>query len=317
MLDFQALLAQHRADVLRHCYRMMGCYADAEDLTQDALLGAWEARESWRSEDSSRSWLLAIATRTCINALERRRPLVLPQFEHPPAPPGTPLEELESSRWITPAPDARLFPDARQLAEGRETVALAFLAMLQRLPALQRAALLLEDVVGLSADELAAALELTSPAVNSALHGARQAMGANAPPPPLPDDPPPEALRAYVRAWEERDLDRLTALLREDVILALPPRAVWFRGRDAVAQLFQRPPFQEFWSSGLRIGLTRANGLPALGFYAGMTEGNLHSIGVTRFEGGQVAEMTVFTGPHFLAGFDLLGAARFSEPSLS
>ena len=317
MPDLQALLAQHRADALRHCYRMMGCYADAEDLTQDTLLGAWEAQESWRGQGPFRSWLLAIATNTCLQALDRHPPVLLPQLERPPAPPGTPLEELESSRWITPAPDARLFPETHQTAEGRETVALAFLAMLQRLPAQQRAALLLEDVVGMSADEIAATLDLTLPAVNSALQRAREAMGAYSPPPLLPDDPPPEVLREYVRAWEERDLDRLTALLREGVILAMPPRAVWFRGRDAAAQLFQSPRFQEFWASGLRIGLTRANGLPALGFYAGLTEGNLHSIGVTRFEGGQVAEMTVFIGPHFLAGFDLLGSGRLLDPSLA
>ncbi len=315
MPDLQALLVQHRPELLRHCYRMMGSFADAEDLTQDALLKAWEARESFKGEGPLRHWLLTIATHTCLNALAQRKRRELPQAERPPAPRGTPPEELESSRWLTPAPDARLFPDPHQAAERRETVALAFLAALQRLPARQRAVLLLKDVLGLSAEEIAAALELTVPSVHSALHRAREAAGE--PPAPIPE-PPPQALLDYIRCWEAHDLDGLTALLREDVVLAMPPHAVWFRGADDVAAFFRTPRFQTFWSQGLRVALTRANGLPALGFYSGRDGYRLGSVGVTRFEGGLVAEMTVFIGPHFLYGFDLPGtSAQFSDPSLS
>lgn len=313
----ESLLSLHRAEVLRHCYRMMGCYADAEDLTQDALLRAWEARDAFRGEGSLRSWLLAIATNTCLNALERRKRLELPQLERPPAGPGTPPVELEPARWLTPAPDARLFPGPEESAERRETVALAFLAALQHLSPKQRAALLLKDVVGLSAEEIAGALALSIPSVNSALHRAREAL-RELPPTPPSEEPPPEALAGYVRAWEERDLDALAALLREEVTLAMPPHGVWFRGRDVVVDFFRRPRFQEFWQAGVRVGLTRANGEPALGFYANLYGGGLHSVGVTRFVGGKVAEMTVFIGPRFLAGFDLVGdSAQFPEPSLS
>ncbi len=137
-------------------------------------------------------------------------------------------------------------------------------------------------------------------------------------PPTRADEPPPEVLRDYVRSWEERDLERLTALLRQDVILAMPPHAVWFRGRAAVEAFLRTPRFQAFWSAGLEVAVTRANGLPALGFYSALHGGGLHSLGVTRFSGAQVAEMTVFIGPRFLAGFDLPGTtARFSTPSLS
>lgn len=315
MSDLRALLALHRPELLRHCYRMMGSFADAEDLAQDALLRAWEARESWRGEGPLRHWLLTIATHACLDALTRRQRRELPQAERPPAVAGTPPEELESSRWLTPAPDARLFPDPHEAAERRESVALAFLAALQRLPARQRAALLLKDVLGLSAEEVAAALELTLPSVNSALHRARQAVGE----PPAPAaEPPPAALLAYVKAWEERDLDRLTSLLREDVVLAMPPHAVWFRGLADVTAFLRTPRFQSFWSPGVRVALTRANGLPALGFYSARDGWCLHSVGVTRFDGVLVAEMTVFIGPHFLHGFDLPGTtAQFPEPSLS
>jgi RNA polymerase sigma-70 factor (ECF subfamily) len=306
MPDFQALLTRHRPELLRHCYRMLGSFADAEDQVQEALLKAWEKRDSFRGDGSMRGWLFAIATNTCLNALASRRRLELPQAEYPASPPGTiPAQELESSRWLTPAPDARLFPDPHEAAELRESVALAFLAALQRLPAKQRAALLLKDVVGLSAEEIAEALELTVAAVNSALHRARESVGELPPQQASMAEPPPEALRAYVRSWEEHDLEKLTALLREDVILAMPPHAVWFRGREAVVRFLGSPRFQEFWSAPLRVVVTRANGLPALGFFSAARGPGLHSIGLTRFEAGQVAEMTVFIGRHFQAGFDI------------
>jgi RNA polymerase sigma-70 factor (ECF subfamily) len=179
---------------------------------------------------------------------------------------------------------------------------------LQRLPPRQRAALLLKDVLGWSADDIAEALEMSVPSVNSALHRAREGMaraGAAA------DEPPPEVLREYVRAWEARDLHGLVALLRKDIVFAMPPHAAWFRGSDAVARFVQQPRFQAFWSSGLRVVLTRANGLPTLAFYRRDANGVhvRHSIGVTRFIAGQVAESTVFIGPGYFAGFDLPGTA--------
>ncbi len=180
MPDLRALLAAHRPELLRHCYRMMGSWADAEDVAQDALLRAWEARERWTGAGPLGHWLLTIATNTCLNALERRRRLVLPQLERAPAARGTPVEPtdaFEDAGWLTPAPDARLFPDPHEAAERRERVALAFVALLQRLPARQRAALLLKDVVGMSAEEIAAALGLSLASVNSALHRARQVAG--------------------------------------------------------------------------------------------------------------------------------------------
>jgi RNA polymerase sigma-70 factor (ECF subfamily) len=220
--------------------------------------------------------------------------------------PGRPIEELEAATWVTPAPDARLFPDPARAAEAREEVALAFVALLQRLPPRQRAVLLLKDVVGWSADEIAAALELTVSSVNSALHRARETVAAG-PREPL-EEPRPEVLDAYLRSWETRDLESLVALLRHDVVFAMPPHGTWFRGAEALRAFLQQPPFSTRWARGLRATLTRANGLPALVFYsAGEDDGiyRLHSIQVMRFQDGVLAEATNFIGAHYLHGFDL------------
>src|SRR6185503_20399601 len=136
----------------------------------------------------------------------------------------------------------------------------------QRLPPKQRAVLLLKDVIGWSADEIATALELTVSSVNSALHRARETVAG--PPRASHEDPPPEVLAAYVRSWETRDLDSLVALLRQDVVFAMPPYATWFRGPDAVRTFLQTPRFGAFWTRALRLLPTRANGLPAIVFYA-------------------------------------------------
>ena len=165
--------AEHRPALLRHCYRMMGSFEEAEDVVQDVLLRAWRSRETYAGDAPLAHWLMRIATNACLNALTRGRARALPQLDRAAGALGTPMEELEAATWVTPAPDARLFPDPARAAEAREQVALAFIALLQRLPPKQRAALLLKDVVGWSAEEIAAALDLTVSSVNSALHRAR------------------------------------------------------------------------------------------------------------------------------------------------
>jgi RNA polymerase sigma-70 factor (ECF subfamily) len=304
--DLAGAFDEHRPALLRHCYRMLGAFADAEDVVQDVLLRAWRSRDTYAGDAPIGHWLMRIATNTCLNALNRRVPRRLPQLEREATPAWTGSEELQASVWVTPAPDARLFPDPAGAAEAREQVALAFIALLQRLPPKQRAALLLKDVVGWSAEDTAAALELSVPAVSSALHRARETMAAHRRAPA--DEPSPEVLAAYVRSWETRDLDGLVALLREEVIFAMPPHAIWLRGRDAVRGFLQSPRFSAFWARGLRATPTRASGLPALAWYSGGDEDGeprLHSIHVMRFEGGALAEAINFIGPHYLRGFDL------------
>jgi len=294
--------AEHRPALLRHCYRMLGAFEEAEDVVQEVLLRAWRARDTYAGDAPLGHWLMRIATNTCLNALTRGRPRVLPQLDYQP---GAPLAELEAATWVTPAPDARLFPDPARETEAREEVALAFIALLQRLPPKQRAALLLKDVVGWSAEEIAAALELTVPSVQSALHRARETVAAR-PRGPV-EDPAPELLAAYLRSWEARDLESLVALLRHDVVFAMPPHATWFQGAEEVRAFLQRPPFSVRWARGLRATPTRANGLPALAWYSPDDGGvhRLHSIQVVRFEDGRAADVTSFIGARYLQGFDL------------
>jgi RNA polymerase sigma-70 factor (ECF subfamily) len=299
--EFRDAFARHRPDLLRHCYRMLGSFADAEDLVQDVLLRAWRARATYAGDAPLAHWLMRIATNACLTALARGRRRELPQLDRAP---DHPLEELETASWITPAPDARIFPDPGAAAEAREEVALAFIALLQRLPPRQRAVLLLKDVVGWSSEEIAEALELTVSSVSSALHRARETVAAR-PRGPI-DDPSPDALRAYVRAWEARDLDALVARLKDDVVFSMPPHATWLRGRASVSAFLQRPPFSVRWARGLRATPTRANGLPSVVWYAPDDAGawRLHSLQVMRFEGNEVAEATNFVGAAYLHGFD-------------
>jgi RNA polymerase sigma-70 factor (ECF subfamily) len=303
--EFREAFAKYRPDLLRHCYRMLGSFSDAEELVQEVLLKAWRSRETYAADAPILHWLMRIATNTCLNVLTRGRGRDLPQLYRGPVEAGTPVEELEAARWVTPGPDAQLFPDPDQAAETRENVAIAFIALLQRLPPRQRAVLLLKDVVGWSAEQIASALELTVSSVSSALHRARETVATR--PRGRVDDPPGDVLREYVRSWEERDLQTLVALLKKDVVFAMPPYATWFRGATEVERFVQTPRFAAFWSRGLRAAHTRANGLPALVWYTPGTDGvyRPHSIHVMRFDEGKLAEATNFIGAHHLRGFDV------------
>lgn len=303
--------AEHRPALLRHCYRMLGSFEEAEDVVQETLLRAWRARDSYAGDAPLLHWLMRIATNACLNTLTRMRPRALPQVDRSPGEPlaaqdGTTLAAIEAEKWVTPAPDARLFPDPAHAAEAREQVALAFIALLQRLPPRQRAVLLLKDVVGWPADEIAFALDLTVSSVNSALHRARETVAGV--PRAAHEDPPPEVLAAYVRSWETRDLDTLVALLRKDVVFAMPPFATWFHGADALRDFLETPRFGTFWTRGLRAAHTRANGLPAIVWYAAAADDlvfRLHSIHVMRWQDGALAEATNFIGAPYLQGFEL------------
>lgn len=278
-------MTEHRAALLRHCYRMLGSFADAEDVVQDVLLQAWRARDQYRGDAPIAHWLMRIATRRC---LDHRRPRRLPQLERPPETDVEHLEMLESADWITPAPDRAL--------ESREQVALAFVALLQRLPAKQRAAVLLKDVVGWSAEDIADALELTVSATNAALHRARETLAL---PAKRTTEPSPDALRAYIRSWEQRDLEALLALLRDDVALAMPPHAMWFQG-PTVAAFLASKRFAGFWTHAYRVEQTQANGQLALAFFR---DGAPHSIQLVSFIDDKVAEMVQFLGADYVRGF--------------
>jgi RNA polymerase sigma-70 factor (ECF subfamily) len=301
---FPEELSAHRPALLRHCYRMLGSFADAEDLVQEVLLQAWRSRDTYAGDAPLLHWLFRIATNACLNELARRKRRGLPQLERAPARPTDPLEAVDPVDWLTPAPDAKLFEGPARELETRESVALAFLALLQLLPPRQRAVLLLKDVVGWSAEEIATALELSLGSVNSALHRARETVATRTLAPG--DDPPPDVLRAYVRSWEARDIQGLVSLLRDDVVFAMPPLANWLRGADAVAQFARTQPLATSWAKGFRLVETRANGQTALVFYR--PNGDAYratDVQLVRFVDGRLSEATTFFGAAYLRGFDV------------
>jgi len=302
--EFRETLAAHRPDLLRHCYRMLGSFADAEDVVQDVLLNAWKARESYAGDAPVGHWLMRIATNACLNDLARKRRRGLPQTEREPSSGLAAIEELEMADWVGPAPDAKLFAAPADVLEARESVALAFVALVQRLPPRQRAVLLLKDVVGWSAEEVATALGLTVSSVNSALHRARETIAA----PPVAEarEPEPGTLRAYIRSWEDHDVDSLVAMLRDDIVFAMPPHATWFSGATELERFLRGPRFSARWAAGFRILETRANGRPALAFYHRIEgEYRRSSLQVLAFRDGKVAEVIAFIGEAHFRGFDV------------
>ena len=323
MSDFGIALVAHRPELLRHCYRMLGSFQDAEEVVQDAMVNAWKSRTSYTGAAPLRHWLFRIATNACLNAMKTRRRRALPNLRSAPARAGSSVgEPVNPASWVTPAPDDALYPpegpaETSGALERRETITLAFVALLQQLPPRQRAVLLLKDVVGLSAEEISEALDLSVTAVSSALHRARAAVpvGVSG---TGHRDPPPEVVREYVRCWETRDLDGLVALLRKDVVLTMPPWPIWFRGRQAVERFFTSPRFTAFWSSGPRIVLTRANGQVALVFFrdGGRVR---HSIQLPRFDGASFVEICNLVGPTYFHGFRVPETVteRFGGPPLS
>jgi len=301
---FAAALAEHRAELLRHCYRMLGSYADAEEAVQEALLNAWKGRASYAGDAPLRHWLFRVTTNVCLNHKRAARRRALPELDAPPGRANEPLgDPVEPAEWVTAAPDDALFPPsgardpAREL-EARETISLAFVALLQRLPPQQRAVLLLKDVVGLSAEEMADSLELSVSAVSSALHRARASMEGE---PRARPEPSPEVVREYVRCWEERDLAGLLALLRDDVVFTMPPWPTWYRGRADVEAFLTSARFDGLWQRGFRLVPTRANGQTAFLFYR-RSDGGCHSIQLPELSDGGVAVVHNLLGKPALHG---------------
>jgi len=322
---FAALGERYRRRLHVHCYRMLGSFDDAEDLVQDTLLRAWRGRDGFEGRSLFRTWLYRIATNACLSALERAPRRVLPQDVAPPVTAASDASNAPSTPpwapdvpWLSPYPDHLLDAAAPSEAEpeaqlaSRETVALVFLAALQHLPPRQRAILVLGDVLGWSAVETAAQLELSVAAVNSALQRAHATMRAQLPAgwPPrpavtAPTDDERAALDAFMAAWGRADAAALVALLREDARWAMPPAPLWFDGRDAIARLFARFPMDFHGDVVMRpIG---ANRQPAAAAYLrphGASEYRLTGINVLRIESGAIAEITTFSGA-LCAGFGL------------
>ncbi|MEU0465557.1 sigma-70 family RNA polymerase sigma factor [Amycolatopsis sp. NPDC006131] len=297
---FTRLVEPLRRELHAHCYRMLGSAHDADDALQEALLRAWRGLARFEGRASLRSWLYTVATRTCLDAVERRGRRALPMdlgpsSEHVVAG-DAPRTDVE---WLGPYPTG---PDAR--AEQREAVELAFVAALQHLPGNQRAALVLFEVLGFSAAEIASMMGTSAASVNSALQRARRVVPARE---PAPSDARVRTLASdYASALERGDADALVALLTEDVTWSMPPMPHWYHGIDAAMSFARRYPLASCGSWRHRI--VSANGLPAVASYLRSSPGGAFeswSINVLRPRDGRIAEITSFVAREHFAVFGL------------
>ncbi|MHA7279998.1 sigma-70 family RNA polymerase sigma factor [Arthrobacter sp. MDT2-2] len=242
---FERLLEASRRELTGYCYRMLGAASEAEDAVQETMIKAWSRRESFAGESSLRTWLFRIAHNVCVDMLRspqrRARPMDLgPSTRTADAVLGAPLTE---GVFVQPIPDERVIDpsgDPAAVAEARDTIRLAFIAALQHLPPLQRSALILCEVLRWSAAEVAALLEVTTASINSALQRARRTMAHHEPTAhmPLEDPAHKELLAKYLRAFESYDMEVLVSLLRDDVVLSMPPFDLWLRGPADVRAWF-------------------------------------------------------------------------------
>jgi RNA polymerase sigma-70 factor (TIGR02960 family) len=306
---FRELAEARRRELQVHCYRIVGSVQDAEDLVQETLLAAWRGLDGFQGRASLRTWLYRIATNRCLNML-RDRGRRVPEL--PGAPEGAPVPPPPTRHrdpvWLEPYPDALLDdadPEARY--ETREAIGLAFIVALQRLPPRQRAVLVLRDVLGFRAAEVAEMLDVSEASVNSALHRARTALD---PVPvedaPLPGSPAERALVArFADAFERGDVDGVVALLTGDALLTMPPEPLEYQGPAAIAGFLSTVPAGGRLDQFVLIP-TRANGQPAFGCYLRDPHAPVaHAYGlmVLTLHGDRIAAITGFPDtsvfPHF------------------
>jgi RNA polymerase sigma-70 factor, ECF subfamily len=302
----------YRGELTAYCYRMMGSFHEAEDLVQETMLRAWKARERYdHTRASVRTWLYRIAANACLSALQGRARRPLPSgLGAPSDDPQAPLTPAFDIPWLEP------FPDARFDTGLRADVRLALVAALQVLPPRQRAVLVLREVLEFSATEVAAQLETTVAAVNSALQRARAALAEVGEVSEVaePDDPGVRAVvERYIRAFEAADVPALVRLVADEAVLEMPPVPLWYRGRRDYG-LFMRRVF-EMRGTGWGVRRLTANRQPALAAYAPDPGGGhrLHTLQVFTVTGGRVTRNVVFADPRVFEAFDLPGQIHFEE----
>jgi RNA polymerase sigma-70 factor (ECF subfamily) len=310
--EFIAAAEPHRRELLVHCYQMLGSVPDAQDLVQEVMLRAWRAHDRYDPDLASmRTWLYRIATNACLSALESRSRRPLPsgvgaQFDDPDAPfaPGFEVP------WLQPIPDRLLAgapEDPAQLAAERSGLRLAVVAALQLLPAKQRAALILRDVLGYAASEAAVMLDLSTGAVNSALQRARATFAGPRLDAETLKEPEP-AQRAvvdrYMAAFERADVEALTRMLAEEVVLEMPPMWNWYRGGVAYGRFMER--VYETRGPDWRTVPVSANFQPGLVAYDRQGDHyQLHTLQVFTVEHGVISRTTVYQDPEVFALFEL------------
>jgi RNA polymerase sigma-70 factor (TIGR02960 family) len=308
--DFARLAEPFRRELIAYGYRMLGSVDDAEEVVQDVYLDAWRAYEGFEGRSSLRTWLYRIATRAFVKALERRKRRPLPSDMHTAFadPTARVVAGDPELAWLQPAPDSLLAAttsDPATVVTARETMRLAFIAALQLLPPRQRAVLILREVLGWSAAEVAALLELSVAAVNSALQRARSHLPADSDSLVQPSEQRQrELLDRYVAAFQNADVDKLVAVLTEDARYEMPPFLTWFQGSTAIG-VFLGPRMRGFGETP--VIRTTANGQPAIALYPATADGEhrLHALHVLTLASHGVGRIVAFMDIDALRGFDL------------
>lgn len=298
---FDELVRPLRRELAAHCYRLLGSLADADDQVQETLVRAWRGIDGFAGRASLRSWLYRIATNACLDQLRARPRRELPMARFAPHDPAAPLPPPSPELpWMEPAPASLVGPEAT--LASRESVQLAFVTALQQLPAVQRAAVLLADVLDWPVAEIAALLESTPAAINSALQRGRATLDGRRRPPRAVD---PALLERYVQAWERGDPAAFAALLHEEVVVSMPPTPAWLQGRDAVVAFLapRMAPGQQ--------RMVRVDGADdvTFAFYRRDDAGFVaRAIEVVTWEDGRVREIHAF--------FDRALLARWGVPAI-
>ena len=309
--DFIEHAAPFRAELIGHCYRMLGSIHDAEDLVQETYLRGWRGYQAFEERAALRTWLYRIATTACLRALENRARRVLPAgLGASSIDPDASLDgHAGAHAWLEPIPDTVMFETPEDAAAAKQSVRLAVMIALQELPARQRAVLILRDVVQFSAAEVAELLETTPAAVNSSLQRARAHLAEVSPSEEILSEPDDarrrELLDRYCAAFEKADMAALTELLQSDVKLEMPPVTVWFTGRDTVMRFLAARAFTK--AGDIVMVQTSANAQPAVAEYRRSADDvvRAHSIHVLTTDAGGIAGMTVFLDASLFGTFGL------------
>jgi RNA polymerase sigma-70 factor (ECF subfamily) len=320
--DFATLTGSYRRELLAYCYRMLGSVDEAEDQVQETLLRAWRSYDGFQGRSSLRTWLYRIATNSCLRALETRSRRPLPSglgapAQDPSAPLADPATEVP---WLQPIPDMLVAGggpgDPASIVTSRATLRLALIAALQYLPARQRAVLILRDVLGWHAAEVAELLGISAPAANSILQRARERLAQAAPAEEDLHEPAQSADRTlldrYAAAFESADVAALTELLRQDATLEMPPQPYWFAGRDRVTQFLRAVVLTQ--PHLFALVPVAANGQPAFAAYLRAADSSYraHAIQVLTLEGGRVARIASFNDGRLFRAFRLPDQIRAS-----
>jgi RNA polymerase sigma-70 factor, ECF subfamily len=314
--DFARMAGPYRPELLAHCYRMLGSVHDAEDQLQETMIRAWRSYGQFERRSSLRTWLYRIATNTCLRAIETRQRRPLPSglgqpSDNPSGPLDAPMPEVP---WLEPFPDSLMKDDGvgadpASVVTSHTNIRLALIAALQYLPPRQRAVLILRDVLDWRAAEVAELLNMTTVAVNSALQRAREQLQAGAPVADdmrEPSDPAVVSLlNRYAEAFENADVVALTGLLRDDVVVEMPPIPTWFAGVENAAEFLRSKVLLE--PGEKRLVPTTANGQPALAEYVRDADGVYQGVGiqVLTVAGSKITRISAFFDPSLVTAFGL------------